>query len=133
MFDLWTVANLYRQKVPTWLEGPIDKVDALELEQQIDDWLVEMKRLQKSNLAQTKLKQAELLQYIFETLSYLKKYMPMIKATRIKGMTVRHWRQINSALKITIDPSQSCFLHLIGMRLHEEEAMKTIKAISDLA
>lgn len=45
MFDLWTVANLYRQKIPTWLEGPIDKVDALELEQQIDDWLVEMKRL----------------------------------------------------------------------------------------
>jgi hypothetical protein len=74
------------------MEGPIDKVDALSVEQQIDDWLIEMKRLQKSNLAQTKLKQAELLQYIFETLSYLKKYMPMIKATRTKGMTVRHWR-----------------------------------------
>ena len=59
--------------------------------------------------------------------------MPMIKATRTKGMTVRHWRQINSALKITIDPSTSCFLHLIGMRLHEEEAMKTIKAISEIA
>ena len=32
LFDLWTVANVYRQKVPVWLEGPIDRVDALELE-----------------------------------------------------------------------------------------------------
>lgn len=50
MFDLWTVANQYRLKVPTWFEGPIDKVDAKEVEKNIDDWLIEMKRIEKSNL-----------------------------------------------------------------------------------
>lgn len=33
LFELWTVANNYRQKVATWMEGPIDKVDALQTEQ----------------------------------------------------------------------------------------------------
>lgn len=79
------------------------------------------------------MKQTELLQFVLECLSYIKKYQNLIKMTRVKGLNARHWRQINTELNISIDPTTTSLLRMIGMQLFDDESIKVIKAISDIA
>ena len=56
-----------------------------------------------------------MLNFIQDTIAYIRKYTPLIKITRVKGLTNRHWRQINAELSIVIDPSTTTLLRIIGL------------------
>lgn len=79
------------------------------------------------------MKQNDLLSFVLECLQYIKKYNSLIKIIRVKGLSPRHWRQINHELGIQIDPHNNSLLRLIGMRLYLDGPMKIIRAISDVA
>jgi len=103
------------------------------MENTVEEWQIELKRLQKCQIIGDNEKQSEALNFVLDCLVYLKKYHPLIKTMRVKGLTARHWRQINSELGLQIDPSTTCFLRLIGMELHKEDPIQIIKNISDVA
>jgi len=50
MYDLWQVSSKYNTTMPIWLEGNFNDLDGQEIEQTLEDWLIELKRLQKTNL-----------------------------------------------------------------------------------
>ena len=70
---------------------------------------------------------------MFETLNYFKKYYPVIKTLRSKGLALRHWRTIGQQLGFSIDPATVSFFKIYALGLHEEEKLKIIKNISDIA
>ncbi len=70
---------------------------------------------------------------MLDCLNYIKKYQPLIKTIRVKGLTQRHWRQINAELNLTIDPQSTTLLRLIGLGLFAEDRISIIKGISDIA
>ena len=45
MYDLWQVSSKYNTTMPIWLEGNFNDLDGQEIEQTLEDWLIELKRL----------------------------------------------------------------------------------------
>ena len=58
----------------------------------MEEWMIDIKRLQKSQILIENEKQNEMLRFILDSLGYIKKYNTLIKTTRVKGLTARHWR-----------------------------------------
>jgi hypothetical protein len=117
LHDLWGVCEEFRVNIIKWYEEPLEHVDYQVMENTVEEWQIELKRLQKCQIIGDNEKQSEALNFVLDCLVYLKKYHPLIKTMRVKGLTARHWRQINSELGLQIDPSTTCFLRLIGMEL----------------
>lgn len=124
LYELWNVANNFRVLMVEWFEEPIEKLDSSIMENQIEEWLIELRRLQKSEIVLKNTKPVELLKYIGDCLDYIKKYQTLVRITRVKGLTSRHWRQINAELGITIDPYTSTLIRMIGMELTLESRLK---------
>jgi hypothetical protein len=80
--------------MPSWFEDNFETIESGELENTVDEWIIELKRLQKTQLVEKNDKQSKLLNFMFETLGYFKNYFPMIKTLRTKGLALRHWRSI---------------------------------------
>lgn len=70
---------------------------------------------------------------MFETLGYFKKYLPMIKTLRSKGLVLRHWRTIGQQLGFSIDPASVSLFKILALGLNEEDKLRIIKNISDIA
>lgn len=70
---------------------------------------------------------------MFGSLTHFKLYGPMLRTLRTKGLNHRHWRQIATQLKFSIDPSNITLYKLIMLELYTEEKLKTIKSISETA
>lgn len=70
---------------------------------------------------------------MFDVIVYFKKYLPMIKTLRTKGLGLRHWRQMGIKLGFSIDPATVTLFKIIALDLHAEETLSTIKNISDIA
>jgi len=47
LYDLWLVASRFCRTLPQWVEGRFDQLDAGWIETKIDEWINELKRLQK--------------------------------------------------------------------------------------
>jgi hypothetical protein len=88
------VASKFCRTLPQWVEGRFDALDAGLIEGKIDEWINEMKRLQKSNLVLENAKQQELQKFIYDSLNHFKRYGPMLRTLRTKGLAPRHWRMI---------------------------------------
>ena len=73
------------------------------------------------------------MQFIFETLGHFKKYYPMIKTLRSKGLALRHWRTIGQQLGFSIDPSTISLFKILALGLDEDEKLKIIRNIADIA
>lgn len=50
LYELWLVASKFCRTLPQWVEGQFDQLDAGEIETKVDEWINELKRLQKTNL-----------------------------------------------------------------------------------
>ena len=50
LYELWLVASKFCRTLPLWVEGQFDQLDAGEIETKVDEWITELKRLQKTNL-----------------------------------------------------------------------------------
>lgn len=92
MYDLWGVANNFKRLMVSWFEDPLEKLDSTVMENQMEEWMIDIKRLQKSPILVENEKQNEMLKFILDCLGYIKKYGTLIKTTRAKGLTARHWR-----------------------------------------
>ena len=57
----------------------------------------------------------------------------MLRTLRTKGLGPRHWRQIGQKLEFTNDPSSITLYRLIMLELYDEEKLKTIKQICEMA
>ena len=57
----------------------------------------------------------------------------MIKTLRTKGLALRHWRTIGQQLGFSIDPASVSLFKILALGLYEEEKLKIIKNISDIA
>ena len=70
---------------------------------------------------------------MFETLNVYKTFFPMIKTLRSKGLVLRHWRTIGQQLGMSIDPATISLFKILALGLDEDEKMKIIKNIADIA
>ena len=82
---------------------------------------------------------------MYESLSHFKRYGPMLRTLRTKGLGARHWRMIGRKLSedktrtpqidpdILSDPSNITLYRLIILELYDEEKLKTIKQICEIA
>ena len=70
---------------------------------------------------------------MFDSLTHIKKYGPMLRTLRTKGLVARHWRMIGSKLEFAIDPANITLYRLIVLKLYDEEKLKTIKQICEIA
>ena len=50
LYELWLVASKFCRTLPQWVEGRFDQLDAGLIEAKVDEWINELKRLQKTNL-----------------------------------------------------------------------------------
>lgn len=133
LYELWLVGSKFNKTMPTWVEGKFDTLDAANIEATIDEWINELKRLQKTDLVDKNEKQGELQQFMFKSLNHFKKYGPMLRTLRTKGLASRHWRMIGNKLDFLIDPSNITLYRLIYLNLYEEDKLKTIKQICEIA
>ena len=133
LFELWLVASRFSRTLPGWVEGKFDQLDAGLIETKIDEWINELKRLQKTNLVAVNAKQQELLKFMFESLTHFKRYGPMLRTLRTKGLAQRHWRTIGQKLGFQIDPQSITLYRLIKLELDAEDKLKTIKQICEIA
>ena len=127
LYELWVVASKFNKTMPSWVEGKFDKLDAALIESTIDEWINELKRLHKTNLVADNKKQGELQKFMAESLNHFKRYGPMLRTLRTKGLAQRHWRAIGAKLEVSIDPSNITLWLLIYKNLHDEDKLKTIK------
>jgi len=61
LFELWAVASRFNNTMPIWLEGQFEGLDSAEIDNTVEEWLIELKRLQKTNVVLNHKRQAELL------------------------------------------------------------------------
>ena len=45
LYELWAVASRFNQQIPGWLEQSFEGIDSGDLEQTVEEWLIELKRL----------------------------------------------------------------------------------------
>lgn len=119
--------------MPQWIEDKFDLLDAGVIETKIDEWINELKRLQRTDLVANNEKQQEIQKFMFGSLTHFKLYGPMLRTLRTKGLRSRHWKMIAANLKFTIDPSNITLYKLIMLELYTEEKLKTIKQICEIA
>jgi hypothetical protein len=62
------------------------------MEQKLEEWSIEIKRLSKSPVIIENPKQQEVLNFLMDCIAYALKYLPLAKTVRVKGLTPRHWR-----------------------------------------
>lgn len=133
MHELWTVAQDFAKIVPGWIEGSFEKLDPTFIDLKIEEWQTELRRLKKTGLVMHYGKQMELLQFILDCINHLKKYFPMLRTLRTKGLAGRHWKQIGGTLKIQLDPATATLHKLILHQLHDEEKLKLVKQVCEVA
>lgn len=133
LFELWLVASRFSRTLPGWVEGKFDQLDAGLIETKIDEWINELKRLQKTDLVAKNGKQQELQVFMYDSLIHFKHYGPMLRTLRTKGLAPRHWRMIGQKLEFVIDPSSITLYRLIMLELYDEDKLKTIKQICEIA
>lgn len=133
LYELWLVASNFGATMPAWVEDRFDAVDAGYVDLKTEEWLNELKRLQKTQLVAGNPRQAELQKFMMDSLFHFKKYGPMLRTLRTKGLAPRHWKTIGQKLGITIDPAQATLYRLIMLELYEEEKLKIIKSVCEVA
>jgi dynein heavy chain len=133
LYELWLVASNFGATMPTWIEDRFDAVDAGYVDLKTEEWLNELKRLQKTQLVAGNPRQAELQKFMMDSLFHFKKYGPMLRTMRTKGLAPRHWKSIGQKLGIAVDPAMATLYRLIMLELYEEEKMKMIKAVCEVA
>jgi hypothetical protein len=133
LYELWLVASRFCGTLPRWVEGKFDQLDAGLIETKMDEWVNELKRLHKTNLVAANEKQQELQKFMFDSLNHFKRYGPMLRTLRTKGLAPRHWRMIGQKLEVPIDPSSITLYRLIMLELYDEDKLKTIKQICEIA
>ena len=70
---------------------------------------------------------------MIDSLNHFKKYGPMMRTLRTKGLVHRHWKQVGQKLGLQIDPTQLTLYDLILLRLHDDLKMKVIKQVCEVA
>jgi hypothetical protein len=52
LYELWLVASNFGQILPSWVEDKFDAVDSMYVDLKTEEWLNELKRLQKTQLVE---------------------------------------------------------------------------------
>ena len=133
LHDLWQMALKFGRAFPVWLEGKFDMLDSDTIENNVNDWVNELKRLSKNQFLQSQEKQLELLSFVYQSLIQFKTYLPMLKFLRTKGLVLRHWRMIGNKMGFVVDPATVTMWKLINLRLYEEDKLQIIKNICEIA
>jgi len=127
------VAYRFGRTLPQWVEGRFDLLDAAQIEARVEEWTNELKRLQKTSLVTDHAKQQELQKFMADALAHFKRYGPMLRTLRTKGLAARHWRMIGEKLEFVIDPARITLYRLVKLELYDEEKLKTTKQICEIA
>ena len=73
-----------------WLYGLFSELDSDKMEELTIDWIKQLTRISKTNLATYAIPMT-LVNYLLRELERFKDYLPMIAAMRAKGLEKRHW------------------------------------------
>lgn len=116
-----------------WLYGLFSELDSDKMEELTMEWIKQLTRISKSNLA-TYSNPMTLVNYLLRELERFKDYLPMIAAMRAKGLEKRHWQNMSKQLDMdNLDTQNLTLAHLIEMRLFEGPQLELIKTVSDIA
>jgi len=69
LYELWQVASKFGQILPEWVEGNFQLLDAVYIEMKVEEWINELRRLQKTTLVQENPKQQELQKFMIDSLN----------------------------------------------------------------
>ena len=70
---------------------------------------------------------------MMDVIHHLKKYHPMLRTLRTKGLAHRHWKAVASRLAIPLEPTSVTLHSLIMFDLHDPENLKVIKQVCEVA
>eukprot|EP00818_Percolomonas_sp_WS_P004771 CAMPEP_0117446884 /NCGR_PEP_ID=MMETSP0759-20121206/6580_1 /TAXON_ID=63605 /ORGANISM="Percolomonas cosmopolitus, Strain WS" /LENGTH=4305 /DNA_ID=CAMNT_0005239183 /DNA_START=148 /DNA_END=13065 /DNA_ORIENTATION=- len=126
---LWTIAFKQSQQYPEWMEGQFKELNPEQVEENTLDWIKHLQKLERSILDEgPRLVAAS----IRDKLSDFKKYIPLIKALRNKGLRERHWKKISTLIQQEVALTEALKLQdLIDMKT--EDSLMEIQEISDYA
>ena len=57
----------------------------------------------------------------------------MLRTLRTKGLAPRHWKMVCTKLTIMVDPTSVTLHELIELKLYDDEKLKTIKQVCEVA
>lgn len=70
---------------------------------------------------------------MIDALNHFKRYGPMLRTLRTKGLAPRHWKMVGQRLGLAIDPGHVTMYRLIQLGLYDDEKLKTIKQVCEVA
>jgi dynein heavy chain len=70
---------------------------------------------------------------MIDALNHFKRYGPMLRTLRTKGLAPRHWKMVAQRLNLAIDPGHVTMYRLIRLGLYDDEKLKTIKQVCEVA
>lgn len=94
---------------------------------------MELRRLQKTKLIADFPKQRQLQQFMIDAINQVRKYFPMIRTLRTKGLVSRHWKMVGQDLGVVIHPDKVTLHKLVQFNMHDDEVLKVIKQVCEVA
>ena len=130
-FDqLWTLANSWHKQHSTWMRGPILKLNASE----VRDELQKMEEL-ALNL-QARLEHApdvrKIAEYLHTELLHMASHMPLLQVLCNAGMRERHWAEVSAVLGFSFMPDLHTSLARV-LDLNLGQHLQAMQNISDVA
>ena len=70
---------------------------------------------------------------MFLSLTHFKKYGPMLRTLRTKGLAAKHWAAIGEKVGAKIHPKHVTLYRLIMLKLDDEDKLKASKQVCETA
>ena len=130
-FDqLWTLANSWHKQHSTWMRGPLLKLNASE----VRDEVAKMEDL-ALNL-QVRLEAApdvrKVAEFLHTELVHMASHMPLLQVLCNAGMRERHWAEVSGVLGFSFAPDQHTSLARV-LDLNLGQHLAAMQAISEVA
>ena len=129
-FTLWNISVNFSRQFPEWMDGEFGKLDADELENNVNTWWKTMYKYQK--IFRGMKAPSSVTEQIKAKLEDFRTHLPLVSHLRNPGLRDRHWEMLSRDLGFGVRPSPELTLqNLLDMDL--EQHIDKISAISEVA
>lgn len=119
--NLWTTARNWYHSHKSWLEDPWEQLDAINLEDTVQNSFKTILRTAAYFKAKDMTKISEIASDVKEKIDAFRKYVPLAVALRKEGMYDRHWDQVSKGVGFDIRPVEGFTLTTViekGLEKH---------------
>lgn len=70
---------------------------------------------------------------MLDVIVQMRKYFPLIRTLRTKGLAHRHWKMVSLDLGVHLNPEKITLHKLVSYNMHDDEVLKIIKQTCEVA